>query len=122
MKPYFLSILFIIIVISKLSFEQIVDSKNNYVAINNNNQIIPPSKTIEAEDVEKQNNIVKIEPTYIRILYKANENIIPTKTLNKKAIVITTLLLGIVAIIISIVIFVHKPKREKDKLIYMETY
>jgi len=44
------------------------------------------------------------------------------KTSNKKAIVITTIILGVVAIIISIIIFVHKPKREKENLIYMETY
>jgi len=80
MKSYYLSLLFLIFILSKLSLEQIIESNNNYVAITQNDQI-KTGKSIIAEDIEKPNHTVTITPTYIRIMYKANDNIIPGKNI-----------------------------------------
>ncbi|KAG4096263.1 hypothetical protein H8356DRAFT_943464 [Neocallimastix lanati (nom. inval.)] len=65
---------------------------------------------------------ISIEPTYIRVFYIAPENIVPKKTTNKRVLVISSCVLGVIAFVASVIIFVHKPKHEKNKIRYNYTY
>lgn len=44
------------------------------------------------------------------------------KSTNKKVIVTSACILGVIAVIASVIIFVHKPKSEKNKIIYNDDY